>query len=216
MSRQKLKLAFTVVLVIIAVYFKLEDSTKLSDYTKRTEKGALVSQEDEKQGKFFVLRDCKYIAAKYNDGDSFKIKTRDGRVVEIRMYFVDAAESRDKPYADHRARVTKQGNYFGGLDYKTTLKLGQKAKEFAGSRLQGKNLTVYTAWEEVYDSGRYYSYVDVEGQGFWHETLIKEGLARIYTKGEETPDGTSRKKRENQLRSLEASARKAKRGAWGM
>ena len=216
MSKQKLKLAFTVVLVIIAVYLKLKDSTRPSDGTQRTENGELVSQEDERQGKFFVLRDCEYIADKYNDGDSFKIKTRDGRVVEIRMYFVDAAESRDKPYADHRARVAKQGNYFGGLNYKTTLKLGQIAKDLAKANLQGKNLTVYTAWEEVYDSGRYFAYVDVDDQGFWHETLVKEGLARIYTKGEETPDGTSRKKREGQLRSLEASAKRSKRGAWGM
>ena len=52
MSKQKLKLAFTVVLVIIAVYLKLKDSTKPSDGTQRTENGELVSQEDERQGKF--------------------------------------------------------------------------------------------------------------------------------------------------------------------
>lgn len=217
MKKGKLKTIFTVILVIIAIYMKLKDSSKPSDYTPRdTEKEDLLTDGDEKQGKFFILRNCEYLVDKYNDGDNFKIKSQDGRVVEIRMYFVDTAESKDKPYADHRKRVGQQGDYFGNLDYKTTLKLGKRAKEFAQSKLKGKSLTVYTAWEEVYNSGRFYAYVEVEDEGFWHETLITEGLARIHTKGEETPNGTSRKKREGQLRSLEATAKRSSRGGWGM
>ncbi|MDB4508289.1 thermonuclease family protein [Akkermansiaceae bacterium] len=132
------------------------------------------------------------------------------------MYFVDTAVSKDKSHSDHRKRVGQQGSYFRSLDYKTSLKLDKKAKEFAQSKLKGKSLTIYTAWEEVYDSGRFYAYVEVEGEGFWRETLVKEGLARFYTKGEETPDGTSRRKCESQLRSLEATAKRSSSGGWGM
>ncbi|MGJ8698164.1 MAG: thermonuclease family protein [Verrucomicrobiaceae bacterium] len=219
MKKSKLKTILAGILVVAAIAIKFHETYKSKDdpgYTKRTEKSEVTSKKDERQGKFYVLYDCEYIPDTYNDGDSFKIKTSDGRVVELRMYFVDTAESKDKPYADHRKRVGQQGDYFGGLDYKTTLKLGEAAKKFAASGLKGKELTVYTMWEEVYTSGRFYAFVEVEGEGFWHETLVKEGLARIHTKGEETPDGTSRRNRESELRKLEATAKRAKRGGWGM
>ena len=79
-------------------------------------------------GDYEVLTECRLVNDKYNDGDSFKIKTGDGRALVVRIYFVDAPESRDKPYADHRKRVKEQGRYFGGLDYEEALSLGRKAK----------------------------------------------------------------------------------------
>ncbi len=221
MSKKTLRNIISVVIVIAAVVVKFytgggDDSSKpRGKEMQSTAAEDLKKPSDKKQGGYAVLENCTYIADKYNDGDSFKVKTADGRVVEIRMYFVDTAESRDKPYADHRERVEKQGDYFGNLDYKTALKLGKKAKEFAMKSLKGKKFTVYTKWEEVYTSGRYYAFVKLNGT-WWHETLVKKGLARIHTKGSDLPNGTRWKERKKQLRNLEEKAKRADAGGWGM
>ena len=163
-----------------------------------------------------MLRDCQYLPdKKYNDGDSFKIKTKDGRFVEVRMYYVDTAESKDKPYDDYRRRVADQGKDFGGLNYQETIALGKEAKDYAYSRLKDAELTIYTSWEEVYESGRYYAFVKLGNEEWWHETLVKKGLARIHTKGEELPDGTRYATHKKQLMELEKQARRSKVGAWG-
>ena len=47
------------------------------------------------------------------------------------------------------------------------------------------------------------------------ETLVREGLVRIHTKGADLPDGTPVKERLKQLRELEKDAKQARRGAWG-
>jgi endonuclease YncB( thermonuclease family) len=213
----KLKTVFGILLLVIAIGVKGYDYLKNPPALKRTGSADLEKADDEKQGKYFVLRDCTYVAdKKYNDGDSFKIKTKDGRVVEIRMYFVDAAESKDKPYDDYRRRVADQGKDFGGLSYQETIALGRKAKEFADSRLKDARLTIYTSWEEVYDSGRYYAFAEFGDNEWWHETLVKKGLARIHTKGEELPDGTRSSTHKKALYQMEKAARQAKAGAWGM
>lgn len=213
-----IKTFLTGILVVIAIaaQFYLDFKKPAGDkaYTERTKAGDLRKSADEKKGDYFVLHDCQYLDDKYNDGDSFKIKTTDGRVVEIRAYFVDAAESRDKPYDDHRKRVTEQGRYFGDLDYKAALKLGKEAKSYAAATLKGKDLTVYTSWEEVYTSGRYYAFVEVPGLGWWHEALVKKGLARIHTKGSDLPDGSSWRSQKSHLGDLERAARRSKLGGW--
>jgi len=213
----KLKTILGVLLLVIAIIVKGYDFLKNPPAPKRTESSDLKREDDEKQGKYFVLRDCTYVVdKKYNDGDSFKIKTKDGRVVEIRMYFVDTAESKDKPYDDYRRRVADQGKDFGGLNYQETIALGQKAKEYAYSRLKDARLTIYTNWEEVYQSGRYYAFVEIEGDEWWHETLVKKGLARIHTKGADLPTGSRSGDQKKRLRGLEKKAKQAKAGAWGM
>ena len=218
---QKIKTILTGLLVVVAIAIKLFQDAKGpaasgdSDYTKRTEIPDLQKGDDEKQGDYFVLKDCLYLDDRYNDGDSFKIKTRDGRIVEVRAYFVDCAESRDKDFADHRKRVGQQGDYFGGLDYRTTLELGKDAKSLASSTLKGKKLTIYTSWEEVYTSGRFYAFIEVPGVGWWHEFLVKKGLARIHTKGADLPNGTAWRKQKSHLQDLEKSAKRSRLGGWG-
>lgn len=212
----KLKTIFVGILLVIAVAIRVYDAATNPSPPELTGSPQLESAQDRKEGRYFVLEDCVYVPdEKYNDGDSFKIKTSDGRVVEIRMYFVDAAESKDKPYDDYRRRVADQGKDFGGLDYQETIRLGREAKKYAASRLRKQNLTVFTAWEEVYDSGRYYAFVRMENGKFWHQELVEKGLARIHTKGADLPGGTDRRSRENELRRLEQKAKRARIGGWG-
>lgn len=219
MKKNTVKTILTGILVVIAFVVKLYNDSKgpaSSENQRVTDVGQLKSSEDEKRGKYFVLKNCVYVPdTKYNDGDSFKVKTEDGRIVEVRCYFVDTAESKDKPYADHRKRVTDQGRYFGDLGYKEALKLGREAKKYAERSLSGKKLTVYTIWEEVYTSGRYYAFVEVPGMGLWHEDLVKKGLARIHTKGADLPNGTRWKAQKERLKNFEKKARASGQGGWG-
>lgn len=215
----KVKTILTGLLVVVALGLKLFQEFKpgLKDSDPPTSKESeLRRSDDEKAGHYFVLRDCRYLDGQYNDGDSFKIRTKDGREIEVRVYFVDAPESRDKPYADHRKRVTDQGRYFGKLGYEEALALGRKAKTEAASKLKEARLNVYTSWEEVYDSGRYYAFVELPGEGWWHEYLVKNGLARIHTKGEDLPEGRSWRKQKSRLKELESRAKQSGRGGWGM
>jgi len=225
LKRKKQKLGWTILVIVVSVGMNLFNDKENSDVP--TEESSQSEAADsvktpaydsslERMGRFEILRNCCYVSDKYNDGDSFKVKTEDGRIVEVRLYFVDTAESRDKPYADHRERVMKQGQYFGGLSYEKTLSLGKKAKERAVEKLSRSNLTVYTVWEEVYDSGRYHAFVEVGRLGWWHEYLVNEGLARIHTKGSSMPSGLSERKRENDLEALERVAKRAGKGGWGM
>ncbi|MFT6864030.1 MAG: endonuclease YncB(thermonuclease family), partial [Akkermansiaceae bacterium] len=212
----KIKTVLGVLLLVVAVAIKGCDFLENPASPERGASHHLQHSDDEKQGRYFVLRDCHYLADKtYNDGDSFKIKTRDGRVVEVRLYYVDAAESKDKPYEDYRRRVADQGKDFGGLNYEKTIALGKEAKTYAEARLKSAELTIYTGWEEVYDSGRYYAFVKVGADEWWHETLVEKGLARIHTKGEELPDGTRYGTHKKELIALEKQAQRAKVGAWG-
>lgn len=109
------------------------------------------------------------------------------------MYFVGDAESKDKPYDDYRRRVADQGEDFGGLDYEETILLGREAKKYEASRLRKQHLTVFTAWEEVYDSGRYYAFVRMENGKFWYQELVEKGPARIYTNEADLAGGTVRR-----------------------
>ena len=72
-----------------------------------------------------TFEECTLIEDPSNDGDSFhaRFKTRE---YVARLYFVDSPET-DTRYPD---RVKEQGDYFGGLSEKETLRVGKKAAEF--------------------------------------------------------------------------------------
>ncbi len=178
---------------------------------------ALEKNEDEKVGGYYLLKGCRLVPdKKYNDGDSFKVKAKDGRVFELRIYYVDTAESRDKPYDDHRRRVMKQGEAFGGLGYEKTLRLGKLAKDFANSKLKGIEFDVLTKWEVVYDGPRVYGFLKLPSGEYWHELLVKEGLGRVHTKGVTLPEGRKYHDQKRQLQKFAANAKSQRKGGWGL
>ena len=87
---------------------------------------------------------------------------------------------------------------------------GRRHKAFTLDQLRDP-FRVFTRWESVYDSGRYYAFV-VPGSGsanqeYLCERLVRAGLVRIHTKGETTPDGTSFHAFKDRLKGLEAEAK---------
>ena len=165
--------------------------------------------------KFQIHENCVLSPSKFNDGDSFLVE-HDREKQEYRLYFVDTPESRDKPYDDHKQRVERQGEDLGGLSYKRTISVGYNAKTFTSKILQ-KPFNIFTVDELVYGGPRKYAFVqvDYEGEQRWlHEVLIENGLARIHTKGVSTPVKNSAKEQKERLKTLQESAKKAKKGAW--
>lgn len=174
-------------------------------------------------GGFEKFAGCSLVSDSGNDGDSFRVKFPDGRVLHLRLYFVDAPESAVKRYSDgntNEKRLAYQGKYFAGLSQKQTVGVGQGAKSRVKKLLtEAGTFTVFTRGEEVYQSGRIYALLRVkQGQGerWLHEFLVEEGLARIYTMGSDLPDGTSKAAQSKRLHGLQKNAQEARKGAWGL
>ncbi len=151
-----------------------------------------------------------------NDGDSFFVQHGD-RQFELRIYYADSPEKYlSDRYEDQRQRVAEQAREMGdGLTLDETVALGLKAKKHVAELLEGETFSVFTKWERVYDGERFYGFVLLPDETEWlSENLIENGLARIHTKGERTPDGKSYQDYKKHLQSLESQAKSAHRGAW--
>lgn len=174
-----------------------------------------------KVGTYDRLPEARLVDREGNDGDSFLVSAG-GREFELRLYFVDAPESYlSDRYADQRRRVADQARVLGGITPEEAVEVGKRASAFVKQQLAGRPFTVYTYWEEVFDSGRYYGFVELPDGSDLGTRLVENGLARIHTKGPgsketpvPTPKGESFFAARDKLRALEQGARKAKRGAW--
>ncbi len=166
---------------------------------------------------FDRLNGCVLVNGRNNDGDSFLVRHGD-ETYELRLYYADCPEKYRHQY--NGERLAEQGAYFGGLSEKETIRIGEQARDYTLDLLRESVFTVYTKWEKVYDSGRFYAFVrvrDTEGnEAYLHELLVARGLARIHTKGINLLDGTPWKAQKARLAKLEKTARAAKRGAWGL
>jgi len=161
---------------------------------------------------FDTLENARLVLHRSNDGDSFFVRHGD-REFELRLYFVDAPEKYlSDRYVDQRRRVGEQARALG-LSVDETVELGRRAKSEVHDLLAGQAFTVHTKWERVYDGDRFYGFVELEdpqspGRNMYlTEWLIRRGLARIHTKGEDTPNGRSR---HEYRASLERLARRAR------
>lgn len=165
--------------------------------------------------------DARLVDLEGNDGDSFMVRAG-GRDIELRLYFVDSPEKYlSDRYEDQRRRVAEQAREMGGITTEEAVVIGQQAKEFAKQQLSGNPFTVYTNWEEVYESDRVYGFVELADGSDLGMRLVEQGLARIHTKGPgskekpvPTPDGASFFQHRDKLEAIERQAQQAKRGAW--
>lgn len=163
---------------------------------------------------FETLSGCRLHDDRNNDGDSFKI-LHDGRVIELRLYFVDAPEKRLHQY--NGERIDHQGRYFGKLSRDQTISIGLKAKAHTERLLNSRPFHVVTRWQPVFESGRYYAFVFFDDNGEeLSESLTREGLSRIYTEGTNLPDGRTKAEFDRHLKKLEAEAKRDRRGGWGL
>lgn len=161
------------------------------------------------------LDGCRLISRSTNDGDSFRIAAA-GKEHVFRLYFVDCPETqrlRSSP-----GRINDQGRYFADLPESEVLAAGKNARDFTARCLRNSPFTVFTRWERVFNSQRFYAHVRftaAQGQPTdLAETLVSAGLARIHTTGADHPLGPSERQQHQRLRSLERNAKAARLGAW--
>lgn len=156
-----------------------------------------------------TLADCRYVAHKNNDGDSFHVRCG-GEEFVLRLYFVDAPET-NLTYAE---RTRQQAAHFGAtLD--ETLKAGAKARVFVRDTL---NTPFVVLTRKAHAQGaakdpRYYGMVRVGGKGL-DEILVLAGLARVKGVAVNIPGGEKARAYSQRLLLLEEHAKQKRRGLW--
>lgn len=143
----------------------------------------------------------------WTDGDSFRVRLPDGKLVTFRLYYVDTTESRM-----HSTRSDEQAAYFG-ITREAAVTLGNDAKDFTARALE-KPFTVFTRWRLVFGQPRYYAFVFTADGKDLNELLVSAGLARIFGVRTPLPDGRDSRTYLAHLAELEAQAKAAKLGAW--
>ncbi|NRB74649.1 MAG: thermonuclease family protein [Verrucomicrobiales bacterium] len=216
----KQRLIFRAILILIILggaYWKRTQGEQQGSETRQSPSSSSQSGTVEKVNGYDKLTGARLIENEGNDGDSFFVRVGE-REYQFRLYYVDTPEKYiSDRWESQRKRVADQGKDLGGLSDDQVVVVGKAAKEHTLDLLRGKSFTVYTKWEEVYDSDRYYAFVKLPGGEFYlSEHLIASGLARIHTKGEETPDGRSYYDYKAHLEGIEKKARAAEMGAWGL
>jgi endonuclease YncB( thermonuclease family) len=132
----------------------------------------------------------------------------------LRLYYVDACESTDKP--DYMMeRLQEQAKYFGCTPG-DALAAGKEATELVKKWLE-KPCTVYTHWSVALGRSRlprYYAVIKTDDGKDIAEELIKAGLARVYGKALANPSGEKAAENTERLKALEDTAKKANAGLW--
>lgn len=153
---------------------------------------------------------CSLIPNEWNDGDSFHVKAN-GRERIFRLYFVDCPEIEDT-FPD---RVDSQADHFR-ITPRRSMEVGRLARSYVIHRLSGRTFTVWTRGEDADGESRMkrsYALIFLDGEDIG-AALVENGLARVYGKITELPDGRSGKVYRKLLDVLEQAARKHRRGGW--
>lgn len=169
------------------------------------------------------LDDCRFMAAEWADGDSFRVRTSEGKELTVRLYGADCLESwvTDKADAD---RLREQRRYFGiseaGGSLQASIELARASGKAAAeetARQLSRPFTVHTAFADARGDGRHarvYAFVTTADGRDLAEWLVSQGLARAFGVYRELPDGTHRDLYRERLRDLELQAAKLGRGIW--
>jgi endonuclease YncB( thermonuclease family) len=215
------KIGWSVLLLLVAVgirYYNEQQNPKPAP-RQTPVREQIQGRSDTAKG-WTIHQGCRLAPHQHNDGDSFWVTLPDGKKREYRLYFVDTPESQFKRYRDGKTnaeRIAEQARYFQGVSSEKAVETGAEAKRFTLSLLRDTPFTVITRNEAVFDSERHYAHIELNYEAKRQrldEMLVQRGLARIHTKGENLPDGTSATTHKEKLRSLEAQAKRQKLGAW--
>ncbi len=169
------------------------------------------------------FKDCTLVPTEWADGDSFRIRTKDGKEHTIRLYGADCLEWHVNDDADAQ-RLRKQRRYFGitealpnpGAAIALAKAFGQKAADKTELLLK-KPFTVHTYFRDALGDGqhpRVYGFVTSEDGKDLAEELVKSGLARAFGVHADGPGGRSPDDYKALLADLELQAAKRGLGIW--
>lgn len=169
------------------------------------------------------LENCVYVPTGWADGDSFLVRTAEGKELTVRLYGADCFEWHVSDETDAR-RLRAQRRYFGisqiGEDAATSIELAKSYGEKAGKHVKSllaRPFTVFTSWADARGDGRFervYAFVRLEDGRDLASVLVEEGLARAYGVYRGTPNGETKEEYREAIGDLELQAAKMGRGIW--
>ena len=177
--------------------------------TGHAEKPPAPAGRTKKSGSWTTYEHCTLVEHRNNDGDSFDLLCG-GQKLTVRLYFVDCPEKRRHQYNEER--IADQANYFECSE-EHAIATGEAARDFAEGFLRNDSVTFTTRMESVYDSERVYGFVNVGGMDMG-EALVARGMARIHTKGADSPGPGSERDETDRLLKLERDAKAKRLGGW--
>lgn len=207
-----------ILIVVAAIALWVFDAYRLFDSEPAPKKTS--AQTPQQSGHYETFSSCTLVSEKSNDGDSFRVRLPDDRTEIIRLYFVDCPESDFKSYdggRNNHKRIAEQAADMNNISPEQAVEIGKKAREFTISHLSKAPFTLHTNWDSPFNDQRYHGFVEINYNGkthLLHELLVAKGFARIHTKGDELPDGTSQKSHKTKLLKIQQSAKSSKLGAW--
>ncbi len=169
------------------------------------------------------LARCTLVKTDWSDGDSFPIRTADGKEITIRLYGADCIEWHVTDETDAR-RLRAQRRYFGISGFggspeksiEAAKGFGAKAAEEV-ARVLAEPFSVHTAYSDARGDARYqrfYGFITTSKGEDLATRLVGLGLARAFGVYRETPTGITSKELRASLEDLELKAAKKGLGAW--
>ena len=169
------------------------------------------------------LEKCTLVKADWSDGDSFPIRTADGKEISIRLYGADCIEWHVTDETDAR-RLRAQRRYFGISNFGSSPQSSiEAAKGFGGkaaeevARARAAPFSVHTAYSDARGDSRYkrfYGFVTTAKGEDLATRLVSLGLARAFGVYREMPDGTTSQEYRASFQDIQLMAAKKGLGAW--
>lgn len=169
------------------------------------------------------LENCSLVKAEWSDGDSFPIRTADGKEISIRLYGADCIEWHVTDETDAR-RLRAQRRYFGISNFGSSPQSSiEAAKGFGGkaaeevARALAEPFSVHTAYSDARGDSRYkrfYGFVTTAKGEDLATRLVSLGLARAFGVYREMPDGTTSQEYRASFQDIQLMAAKKGLGAW--
>lgn len=160
------------------------------------------------------LNGATLVDARANDGDSFVVHAG-GRELHLRLYHVDCLETTHGDKAQLE-RIREQQRHFGLADPGDVVRFGKLATDYV-KRILAKPFVVHTRYARALGrskTGRFYAYLTTHGGRDLGESLVEQGLARVYGKSGSAPDGRTGKAVRASLLDLQALAMLSRSGIW--
>ena len=169
------------------------------------------------------LEGCTFVPADWADGDSFLIRTDDGKEHTLRLYGADCFEWHVTDETGAR-RLREQRRYFGiseiGASPQASIELAKGFGKTAAGRvavLLKSPFTVHTVYADAGGDGRYkriYGFATLADGRELSSVLVEEGLARAVGVYYGTPDGKTGAESGGAMRDFELQAAKRGAGIW--
>lgn len=169
------------------------------------------------------LERCTLVPTEWADGDSFRVRTAEGKEITIRLYGADCIETNIRDESDAR-RLRAQRRYFGISGFGGSPQASIEAAKGFGTKAAeeitlalAEPFSVHTAYSDARGDDRFerfYGFVTTSKDEDLATRLVGLGLARAFGVYRETPDGTTSKEMRSSLEDLELKAAKKGLGAW--